>query len=65
VKLIVAEVLPIEVPSKEELMGFGWANLKPEGATWYPDARVFVRTLPNTPRWIYRKGSINLSQGFY
>ena len=52
-KLIVAEVLfecPFEYGPFERLPA-------PEGSTWYPDGRVFVRTTPDTPRWIRREPS--------
>lgn len=28
-----------------------------EGATWYPDGKVWVRTLANTPPWISRRNA--------
>jgi len=60
VKLIVSEVV-LEWPKERDVMFFRDLEIlpKPEGTTWYPDARVFVRTRPNTPRWIKRKYSID------
>lgn len=55
-KLIVAEII-MECPRSE--YGPGDSLPRPEGSTWYPDARVFVRTEPNTPRWIRRKGAVH------
>lgn len=49
-KLIVAEVvMEIKGPLR-------WLEVlpKPEGTSWYPDARVFVITREGTPRWINR-----------
>jgi hypothetical protein len=53
VKLIVAEVFLewLEPYDVLEILP------KPEGTTWYPDARVFVRTREGTPRWLRRYGS--------
>lgn len=36
---------------EEAALSFCEVLPRPEGTTWYPDARVFVRTEPNTPRW--------------
>lgn len=47
-KLIVAEVV---LEMEEAALSFCEVLPRPEGTTWYPDARVFVRTEPNTPRW--------------
>jgi hypothetical protein len=49
-KLIVAEVI-WERPAHWMM---GMADPKPEGATWYGDAKVMVKTRPNTPRWVNR-----------
>lgn len=51
-KLIVAEVV-MECPPSE----YGPMEIlpRPEGTTWYPDGRVFVRTEPGTPRWRRRR----------
>lgn len=52
-KLIVAEVAMELGPCTDR-----WPALeilpKPEGTSWYPDARVFVITREGTPRWINR-----------
>lgn len=50
-KLIVAEVV-LEMPGRYDPME---VLPKPEGTTWYPDGRVFVRTEANTPKWLGRK----------
>lgn len=54
-KLIVAEVL-IELVTP---ITFGHVFLKPEGTTYYPDARVYVRTQSNTPRRRFTKYSVS------
>lgn len=51
-RLIVAEVV-LEWPAPDYPKdGFGLAMPKPEGTTWYPDGRVFVRTEEDTPKWL-------------
>jgi hypothetical protein len=50
-KLIVAEVI-WERPAHWMP---GMAIPRPEGATWYPDAKVLVMERPGTPRWVKRR----------
>ena len=50
VKLIVAEVVLEWTEPYDPLAVLP----RPEGTTFYPDARVFVRTRIGTPRWIPR-----------
>jgi hypothetical protein len=50
-RLIVAEVV-YEEPKGDR---FGMAMPKPEGCTWYPDARVIVATREGTPDWLGAK----------
>lgn len=52
-RLIVAEVRYEAAPSSSAEWDLA-LSLKPEGCTWYPDARVWVRTVPGTPRWVNR-----------
>lgn len=57
-KLIVAEVVMEWVASELPHQRFGEILPKPEGCSWYPDARVFVKTREGTPRWLHRCGTI-------
>jgi hypothetical protein len=51
VKLIVAEVV-IELEAGRGDIDWPLILPRPEGTTYYPDARVFVRTRPETPTWL-------------
>jgi hypothetical protein len=54
-KLIVAEI----VLEWREPLTFMTVLPKPEGTSYYPDARVFVKTREGTPRWQKRKNSVS------